>query len=233
MLAWPPVFNSFIRSYGGELMSVDGKPTFNSEGAKKGLLAMKELIDKRYTIIPTQKTEEIFNSGKAVMYFAVRPILSNLEAAGLDYDVVSFPKIGEIGYIGAGTSGYGISRSTKHANEAWAFLAFMMSEDGQQAFSKSGNAVPVLKTLATADHAIWRTIPDAQVRFNHNAFIAYPERDTLKDYLNGVNVDLYAQIDSAMLNLIDRCTGWSGPAENIDDVCADVTKNINKIINSD
>jgi ABC-type glycerol-3-phosphate transport system substrate-binding protein len=194
---------------------------------------MKELIDKRYTIIPTQKTEEIFNSGKAVMYFAVRPILSNLEAAGLDYDVVSFPKIGEIGYIGAGTSGYGISRSTKHANEAWAFLAFMMSEDGQQAFSKSGNAVPVLKTLATADHAIWRTIPDAQVRFNHNAFIAYPERDTLKDYLNGVNVDLYAQIDSAMLNLIDRCTGWSGPAENIDDVCADVTKNINKIINSD
>lgn len=233
MLAWPPVFNAFIRSYGGELMSKDGRPAFNSEGAKKGLEAMRDLLQKRYTINPLQKSEEIFNSGKAVMYFAVRPILSNLEAANLNYDVVSFPKIGEIGYIGAGTSGYGISRSTRKSNEAWAFLAFMMSKEGQQAFSKSGNAVPVLKELATATDAIWRTIPDSQARFNHNAFINYPERDTLKDYLNAVNVDLYSKIDDAMLNLIDRCTGWSEAPEDIDDVCDDVTKNINRIINSD
>ena len=214
-------------------MSVDGKPAFNTPEAKAGLLAMKELMVKRYTINPTQKTEEIFNTSKAVMYFAVRPILSNLEVAGINYDVVSFPKIGETGYIGAGTSGYGISRTSKHSNEAWAFLAFMMSKEGQQAFSKSGNAVPVMKSLASSDDAIWRTIPDAQVRFNQNAFIAYPERDTLKDYLNGVNVDLYSQIDSAMLNLIDRCTGWTGAPEDIDETCADVARNINRIINSD
>lgn len=103
---------------------------------------MKTLLDKGYTINPMQKTEEIFNAEKAVMYFAVRPIMSNLQVAGINYDAVSFPFIGEKGYIGAGTSGYGIARSSKHPNEAWAFLAFMMSKDGQQAFSKTATPFP-------------------------------------------------------------------------------------------
>ena len=233
MLAWPPVFNAFIRSYGGELMTVDGKPAFNTPEAKEGLSAMKTLLDKGYTINPMQKTEEIFNAEKAVMYFAVRPIMSNLQVAGINYDAVSFPFIGEKGYIGAGTSGYGIARSSKHPNEAWAFLAFMMSKDGQQAFSKTGNAVPVLKSLATDEDAIWNTIPDIQARFNHKAFIQFDERDTLKDYLNGVNVDLYAKIDSAMLNLLDNYMGWTVAAGDPDEVCAKVEKDINRILNSD
>ena len=167
------------------------------------------------------------------MYFAVRPIMSNLQVAGINYDAVSFPFIGEKGYIGAGTSGYGIARSSKHPNEAWAFLAFMMSKDGQQAFSKTGNAVPVLKSLATDEDAIWNTIPDIQARFNHKAFIQFDERDTLKDYLNGVNVDLYAKIDSAMLNLLDNYMGWTVAAGDPDEVCAKVEKDINRILNSD
>ncbi len=233
MLAWPPVFNSFIRSFGGELMSVDGRPAFNTPEARKGLDAMKLLLDNRYTINPMQKTEEIFVAEKAVMYFAVRPILSNLEAANLNYDVVSFPFVGTHGYIGAGTSGYGISRTTRYANEAWAFLSFMASKEGQQAFSTSGNAVPVLKSLATDEDAIWNTIPDVQARFNQNAFIAGAERDTLKDYLNGVNVDLYAKIDSAMLNLLDNYMGWTVDAGKPEEVCQKVANDINKIINSD
>lgn len=233
MLAWPPVFNAFVRSYGGELMSVDGKPSFNTPEAKAGLSAMKILMDERYTINPMQKTEEIFNSEKAVMAFAVRPVMSNMIELGLNFDVVSFPFVGEYGYIGAGTSGYGISRTTKHPNESWAFLAFMMSKDGQQAFSSTGNAVPVLKSLATDEDAIWNTIPDVQARFNHKAFIQYDERDTLKDYLNGVNVDLYAKIDSAMLNLLDNYTGWTVTAGDPDEVCASVEKDIIRILNSD
>lgn len=61
----------------------------------------------------------------------------------------------------------------------------------------------------TDEDAIWNTIPDIQARFNHKAFIQFDERDTLKDYLNGVNVDLYAKIDSAMLNLLDNYMGWT------------------------
>lgn len=232
-LAWPPVFNSFIRSYGGELMSIDGKPAFNTAEAKAGLDAMKILLDKGYSINPMQKTEDIFVAEKAVMFFAVRPIMSNINEAGLDYDVVSFPFVGEYGYIGAGTSGYGISRSTRYPNESWAFLSFMMSKEGQQAFSETGNAVPVLKSLATDEDAIWNTIPDVQARFNHKAFIQYDQRDTLKDYLNGVNVDLYAKIDSAVLNLLDNYMGWTVSAGNPDEVCAKVEKDINRILNSD
>lgn len=85
----------------------------------------------------------------------------------------------------------------------------------------------------TDEDAIWNTIPDIQARFNHKAFIQFDERDTLKDYLNGVNVDLYAKIDSAMLNLLDNYMGWTVAAGDPDEVCAKVEKDINRILNSD
>ncbi len=232
MLAWPPVFNSFIRSFGGELMSIDGKPAFNTEEAKQGMQVMKELLDKRYTLNPINKTEDVFLAGKAAMWFTVRPSVSNCMAANLNINVASFPKVGEHAYIGAGTSGYGISRSTSHPNEAWALLSFMLSRDGQEAFSTTGNAVPVLRELASDEDAVWKTIPDSEPRFNHSAFVKYDERDTLKDYLNGVDVELYSRIDSAMLDLLDRYMGWTGSAENPDTLLPQKVKDINKILNS-
>lgn len=233
MLAWPPRIQCFYPQLRRRTDDRGRQARIQYARSERGAFRNEDPLDKGYTINPMQKTEEIFNAEKAVMYFAVRPIMSNLQVAGINYDAVSFPFIGEKGYIGAGTSGYGIARSSKHPNEAWAFLAFMMSKDGQQAFSKTGNAVPVLKSLATDEDAIWNTIPDIQARFNHKAFIQFDERDTLKDYLNGVNVDLYAKIDSAMLNLLDNYMGWTVAAGDPDEVCAKVEKDINRILNSD
>lgn len=235
MLAWPPVFNSFVRSFGGELMNVEGKPAFNTPEAKQGLDAMKELLDKRYTINPITKTEEIFLAKKAAMWFTVRPMVSSCETANLEYDAVTFPELGTSPRIGAGTSGYGISRRTKLPNEAFAFLNYMISEDGQEAFSKTGNAVPVLKSLQ--ENGTWTVVPQPQQFFNHSAFIKYNERDCLKDYLNNVNVELYSDIDGAMLDLLDRYMGWTyDKPESEADLLAVLdrkVKDINKILNSD
>lgn len=233
MLTWAPIYNTFIRSFGGQIMDENGKPAFDSEEAIKGLDAMNTLYSKGYTINPSHKTEDLFLSGKSVMWFSTRPSITAIEAQNLNYDAVTFPFVGEHGYIGTGASGYAVASSSKNKTLAYIFTRTMLSKESQEAFSKTGNAVPV--RLDLAEKGKWLESPNDILFFNHYAFVKHPERDSLTDYLVNVNADYTADINSKIIDLLDRYMGWSDPNTTKDRAAeiADVKADMNRILTSD
>jgi hypothetical protein len=53
-----------------------------------------------------------------------------------------------------------------------------MSHDGQEEFSKTGNAVPSLISMAEDREAEWRVFPYPY--YNHSAFVSFPEADVVE-----------------------------------------------------
>lgn len=231
MLTWAPIYNTYVRTFGGYLMDKNGKPAFDSANAVKGLDALDYLFKSGYTINPANKTEDLFLSRKSAMWFSTRPSISNIEAMGIEYDAVSFPFIGDKGYIGTGASGYAVSTYSKNKALSFLFVESMLSKASQEAFSKTGNAVPVRKDLAT--NGKWLECPNDILFFNHYAFTKYPERDCITDYLNNVDNDYVSSVNEKILGLLDDYMGWSEPAGDKAATLKKYKSEINRILTSD
>jgi multiple sugar transport system substrate-binding protein len=71
--------------------------------------------------------------------------------AGLNFDVAPMPK----GPAGQATSvnsaGFVVSKDTKNADAAFAFIKFATGESGQKRLAELGFAIPVLKSVAESD----------------------------------------------------------------------------------
>ena len=66
--------------------------------------------------------------------------------------------------------------------EAWKFIKFIGSEEGQRAFATTAGCVPVLKSVAEDENSAWRGFTGIKGdELNHGAFIADSDRDL---YLN-------------------------------------------------
>jgi ABC-type glycerol-3-phosphate transport system substrate-binding protein len=63
---------------------------------------------------------------------------------------------------------------------AWKFLSYLISEEGQEEFSKSGAICPVMKSLLTKEDAEWKKYSSS---VDNSAFYAYPERDIKTTFL--------------------------------------------------
>ena len=86
-----------------------------------------------------------------------------------------FIPAGTVHAIGAGCSGYAMYRYAENPTEAWLFLKFMASEEGQNAFCSTGNGVPSNKNLLFDEDAAWRNLTAPELsgltNFNHDAFV--------------------------------------------------------------
>ncbi len=177
--SWWAITVPAIRGFGGEVVTASGDVVVDSDEAAKGIEALTQLVkDGVATNGEFEAQPELLDNGLAAMYFSVRPIVSTLEgnAAGkFKWDVVTFPKFPVKHIVGSGTAGYAVASSSEHAKEACELLGFIASPEGQRIWDATGNAVPVLKSLA--NDPSWRTVPRADV--NHDAFVKFPEADTL------------------------------------------------------
>ena len=154
---------------------------------QKGMAAARELIEKGYTLDSNTYGADDFYRGAAAMAFLSTASTANFTRAGLDYDVVPFPAIGNDPKAPAGTLGYSIASSSKNKDAAWAFLAFIMSEKGQLALSKTGGFVPVLKSLATDETSSWRTMLNGKgTEINTANMISYQERDVIANWFGSL-----------------------------------------------
>lgn len=205
-VAWKAVYWPVIASYGEKILDENNKLALTA--SSKGLQALISLVENGYTSVPTTSGggggAAFFKVGNVAMIFDVRPNLSNY--VSLDFDVVSFPAINtnNTPRIGTGCSGYAINAESKNKDAAWDFLKFMASEDGQKAFCKTGNCVPLIKSMSDATE--WKNITvsgkDLSAK-NHNAFIDYQERDIKTNYMINVAPDkqknVYQVIDDFIL----------------------------------
>lgn len=201
MLNWPPSYTAFFAGFGATTIQ-NGEVQFDSPEGMEAIEAMKYLVDEDLAFNPYNASiGNLFLSNRVAMWFSVRTIVSQCVAASLNFDFAAFPAF-EHPSVGAGTSGYGIYSGTSDKNASWALLKHMMSEEGQEAFSQTGNAVPSLMAMNEAENASWKMYPSKD--YNHDAFVANPGRDVVVTELEGLPSEIHADISGGMLDLLSK-----------------------------
>lgn len=181
-----------VSSYGVDGLLTDDYSLVPNDGEtyrnwQKGMAAARELVEKGYSLDSNTYGADDFYRGAAAMAFLSTASTANFTRAGLDYDVLPFPAIGDNPKAPAGTCGYSIAKSSKNKDAAWAFLAFIMSEKGQLAMSKTGGFVPALKSLATDETSSWRTMLNGKGHeINTANMISYQERDVIANWFGSL-----------------------------------------------
>ena len=155
-LNWEAVYNPIILSCGGGYYDENNNVIIDSEGTRKALNLMKELVDKKIAAKFTG-TQANFSGGEGVFMFhsqAASIQKRNLAVADdnfkdEDYNVVTFPIIDENApKVGAGVSGYCVASTITDQTQrdiAWQFLKFMLSREGQNVIADCGTNYPPLR----------------------------------------------------------------------------------------
>jgi len=212
-LNFQAVYYPVLESYGIPLVDAKSKTCFGDDvdGAKE---AWGKLLNMVVDGLAAPADNKIpFANKQSAMMFITRPDLPNY-VNGVGQDNIDFLPIpafedlpeGNTSYIGMGATGYGITTHCPDAKKemAWDFLKYIISEDGQNVFSKTGSCIPCLKSLLNAENAEYTKYISSDL--NHHAFVAYPERDLFAGkFLDGLDPehqrDVYNVIhDNALHN---------------------------------
>lgn len=217
---WP-----LIKQFGGEVVSANSESVLDSQETKNAIYFWKQMKDLGY-IDKCQTTNSgvNFRMQQSAVYFQARACLSDLltstkQVKGVKkLGVTAIPQFGTQYAVGGGSSGYGMYKHAVNKTAAWLFLKFVVSEEGQNAFSETGNCVPVLKSLVNDENATWRTYTHENLgsAFDNGAFIYKAgaqnspftsTRDFYKYIPNSIQTEvltcvqsLFATIDDAKTN---------------------------------
>ena len=199
-LNFEAVYSPILKSYEVDLINPNTKKCFDNKTDEAKTIWGKLLnmvVDGLASVPPKGEDKYPFSGKQSAMMFITRPDLpSYVESlGGSALDFVALPSYedlneGQKSYIGMGCTGYGMTPfcAKSKRDAAWDFLKFIISEDGQNAFSKMGSGIPCLKSLLNDPNAEFTKYISADI--NHHAFVAYPERDLLATYfLEGINTE--------------------------------------------
>ncbi len=190
-VAWNALDYPLVRSFGGEVVDENGEVVFASENTKNAIAYWKNLVDTTsgYANLAVDlstgaaKTGGLFRMQTAPIYLHTRAVMSdlldNVEMADQvmlaipNLGVAPMPNFGGTYTVGAGCSGYAMYKNSVNSKAAYNFLKHVVSVEGQNAYSETGDCVPVLDSLLKAVNAKWRTCRTDKLShdFNHNAFI--------------------------------------------------------------
>jgi len=143
------------------------KNVLNEPENKKGLEFYADLR-RKYHVAP-QKEEigsatmaQMFLQGKVGMYLSGRWMVPKFrDEAKFDWDVIEFPH-----KMFMDSSGWAISKSSKHKPQAAKLIKFLSSKDNSQKFAQSGLIVP-----ARTDSAYSKSFLDGEKPKNTQAFL--------------------------------------------------------------
>ena len=145
----------WIRGYGGDVLSEDGKTsTLSSPEALAGLQAYADLWVEHEVAIPlgSDLGGNCFVNQRCATYFMI-PIFvgifrDTIEPGAFEWDVQVIPGHPQGKFTGMGTFGYAISASTQHPEEAWNFVKNVATREGQEALLRTYRTMPLLKSMA-------------------------------------------------------------------------------------
>lgn len=180
-----------VSSYGVTSLLNDDYSLTTDETVKanwqKGMQTAADMIASGYSLNSNSYAADDFQKGAAAMALVATPSMKSFVQNEINFDVVSFPAIGDTPKAPAGTSGYSIAQVSENKNAAWAFLDFIMSEEGQEIISATGGMVPVLRSLAESETASWRSMTNGKGQaINTEALLLYPERDVVATWFDGL-----------------------------------------------
>jgi len=143
----------YIRACGGDIFNVSGEYTADKIEFKKGINSYKNLAYK-YHYAPTKaqtgsKTvAQLFLEGRIAMHLSGRWMVPKYrECAKFNWDVVNFPNC----YAPSDASGWAISKSSKHKEEALKFVLYLSSKENISKMAESGLIIPARKDVAESD----------------------------------------------------------------------------------
>lgn len=234
-LDWKAIVYPMLKSFGGTFLDNEGKAAFKTDAMTKTLENIGAFAQSGYSqAIGQTGARGSFVAGKAAMYVGSRPTVGALLANKIDFGVVSYPKTGNKNndgeytnaLIGSGTTGYGMNSTTTKPGEAWNFLKFIIGQEGQLAFSKTGSCVPVLKSMAEDVNAEWRKQPSMD---NLDAFVLYPKRDCVIDIFNSAPAEKESMLMGNYAGMIMDVTNGSRSAVDArDHYFEEIAKALNK-----
>lgn len=236
-LDFPAVYYPILKSYGVDLIDKQNKTCFGDkiDTAKSAWNKLLTLVDLKLAAEPGG-TQIPFTNKQAAMMFMVRPNLP-IYVAGLGRDTIDFVSLptytdlpsGSTSYIGMGCTGYGMTTSCpdNEKDAAWDFLKYIISEDGQNAFSEAGSGIPCLRKLANDENAVFKQyLVKEGYHPNHNAFTAHEERDIPMNFLKGFEVKKQLTIDKYIK---DRTLGAFYKSTNRDQYFLDYKQHMEDI----
>lgn len=193
-VAWSSLDYPLVKSFGGEVVDENGEVVFDSAETAEAIRYWSDLVNtkvnNRISLAIDVKSGADnngvqFRMQQSPVYLHARAVMSELlneeTMGGQTYlgigagklGVVSLPKFGDEYYFGAGCSGYAMYKNCANATAAWQFLKHVVSIEGQNAYSETGDCVPVRTDLLNDLNASWRNCLTEKLGadFNHDAFI--------------------------------------------------------------
>jgi multiple sugar transport system substrate-binding protein len=150
------VWSEAIWAYGGDIISADHTKTLIGEPAARQ--AWQVFYDMMFTdkSMPDTTTAaqfggDPFQAGAAAMTTIGHWAVPGYNTVSFKWDVAPMPK----GPAGAATSvnsaGFVVAQGSKHPDESFEFIKFVLSSAGQTRLTELGFAIPVLKAVAESD----------------------------------------------------------------------------------
>lgn len=159
----PLYFLSYLVMYGewnnDDTINYFNDDVFSKPEIQKALNFYADLRHK-YHVAPLKEelgsmtNGQMFLQGRLGMYFSGRWMVPKLrEDANFDWDVVEFPPLnkGEKSPVLSDSSGWALSKSSKHKKEAVQLIKFLSSKEVSSKFTKSGLIVPARKDVAYSE----------------------------------------------------------------------------------
>jgi multiple sugar transport system substrate-binding protein len=148
-ISFPGIWYSMIGAAGDDIVDKNGKLDL-SEGLRKALEFQNKLtnVDK-VSPQPSVGGEvvDLFAAGKAAMTRNGSWYISSYRNNKFHWDIAPLPKE-ERSYASLHTGFFTINSNSKHKEEAWKFIEFMMSDEGQSMISKMYNNPSARKSVA-------------------------------------------------------------------------------------
>jgi multiple sugar transport system substrate-binding protein len=148
-----PGWSEALWAYGGDIISSDHtKSLVGTDASRKGWQILDDMVfvDKSTPDANTvgQYGSDLFQAGIAAMTPMGHWSVPGYNTGGFKYDVAPMPK----GPAGQATSvnsaGFVVAKVSKHPDEAFKFVQFVMSAAGQNRLAELGFSCPVLKSVA-------------------------------------------------------------------------------------
>ena len=217
----PTYWQEFIQQNNGSVFNKDGTKCLL--GQPEAIEAIQFVADlyNRYKVAPNLYTRrelgdiQLFVTDKLAMFQAGYWLTDIFrKTKELTWDIAPMPK-GKKRSVNTGVFGYSISTQTKHPEEAWEFLRYLVSKETQIVEAKSANAVPSRKSIANSPVFLQPHLPP-----EHNKFVL-----EAADY---TEVFLYEFEPITVINS-ELESVWMGKKE-AEKVCKELVPRVNKLL---
>lgn len=147
----PLFYLPYLMSFG-----LDDVPRYEDEKTQIGLKKYADLR-KKYKVAPLKEEiasatmAQMFLQGKLAMHLSGRWLVPKYrDDAKFDWDIVEFPQGTSGSIVPLDSSGWAISKSSKHKKEAARLIQFLASKKSSNQFTQSGLIVPARIDVATS-----------------------------------------------------------------------------------